>query len=859
MYVSTIIASGPQNAITFAGNLGSPVQIRTATAGQETSTSTTGNQLLSVNAGASGELDLNTVSSGPIVMGLSASSNVGIKTASPALPLDVNGAAQFGAGPTKSTFTIVGGLFIAAGSSLTLSGAKGFVTSASSVTASAFFGDGSHLTGVIATLPNTINSSFTVTGAGGILAESTVTANSFFLTNGENITNVPTNPGNGIEIEGAVLGIGASTVTAPGYIRVADVTGSGVASNTDIIGASGIYGAAPGERGLIEIFPGTVTGAEGSGSGNAAALFMGAGNTDGNGGNLFLDGGIAGGTNIFGFNAGINYDSGDNLSGESVGGAGAQQTTSGGETLSLNINGDGIQTITLSSDANGNAVAADIQAKVRALTASIPSNQYAFSGFVAAYKPGLQLYDLIAPGDPIGFNISSLTVTGGTFAPLGKLGVSNGGTEISGSIGSHIWSLGQGIVPGAVDALVLDTTGLHLINGEFDAVSSVTAAAFIGGSLDITDDANIGGSVVGESSVTASAFFGDGSHLTGITFDGGTVANTTTFLSSVTINGANGLLVSGASVTASAFFGDGSQLTNLSIPAEISVSTIDATSTTPFGGVNITTNVIVSGNLFVPTGNVGLNTPPDPLRTLKISQFGLQRALTLQTFDAGTQIGIDYLNGAIGSEYVVGEDQFGNFDFFDENGPRHPVFMQRSNGFVGINTISPGYQLDVFGDVNINGTLTKSAGSFQIEDPMDPHKLLLHGFVESPEYGLIYRGSAKLIKGEAVITLPAYFELIVSSASRTVQLTCKGGWSPLYYADIVNGKLTVKTTRDGNQSQEFSWMVQGERKDSYVKEHPLQISKNKPTEKIKKSDWARLTTAQQHMKRWAAEIVITPD
>ena len=81
---------------------------------------------------------------------ISAAGNLGIGTSTPQSLLDVNGMAQFGSGMNKSTFTVAGGLFVAAGSSVTLSGANGFVTSASSVTASAFFGDGSHLTGVAA-------------------------------------------------------------------------------------------------------------------------------------------------------------------------------------------------------------------------------------------------------------------------------------------------------------------------------------------------------------------------------------------------------------------------------------------------------------------------------------------------------------------------------------------------------------------------------------------------------------------------------------------------------------------------------------------------------------------------------------
>lgn len=78
---------------------------------------------------------------------LDTSGNFGIGMNNPVTLLDVGGASQFGS-TAKSTFSIVGGLFIASGSSITQSGAAGFFTNTSSVNASAFFGDGSHLTGV---------------------------------------------------------------------------------------------------------------------------------------------------------------------------------------------------------------------------------------------------------------------------------------------------------------------------------------------------------------------------------------------------------------------------------------------------------------------------------------------------------------------------------------------------------------------------------------------------------------------------------------------------------------------------------------------------------------------------------------
>jgi hypothetical protein len=68
-----------------------------------------------------------------------------------------------------------------------------------------------------------------------------------------------------------------------------------------------------------------------------------------------------------------------------------------------------------------------------------------------------------------------------------------------------------------------------------------------------------------------------------------------------------GVIVSSISaagvMTASKFIGDGSGLSNLGNSAVITVSTINATATTPYGGINITTNTFVQGKVGIATTN----------------------------------------------------------------------------------------------------------------------------------------------------------------------------------------------------------------------------------------------------------------
>lgn len=132
-----------------------------------------------------------------------------------------------------------------------------------------------------------------------------------------------------------------------------------------------------------------------------------------------------------------------------------------------------------------------------------------------------------------------------------------------------------------------------------------------------------------------------------------------------------------------------------------------------------------------------------------------------------------------------------------------------------IDNTSPHVQ--VTGDLNITGTLTKGGGTFQIPHPSKQDKWLMHGFVESDKYGLTYDGMGQLSAGAAVVSLPDWFEIVCATDSRTVQLTPVGGWSPLYVeGKIADGQFTVKTAVGGDPAQKFFWQVNGRRGDPFI-------------------------------------------
>jgi hypothetical protein len=131
------------------------------------------------------------------------------------------------------------------------------------------------------------------------------------------------------------------------------------------------------------------------------------------------------------------------------------------------------------------------------------------------------------------------------------------------------------------------------------------------------------------------------------------------------------------------------------------------------------------------------------------------------------------------------------------------------------------------GRVHVNGTLSKSAGSFKIDHPLDPtNKFLYHSFVESPDMMNVYNGNIVLdAKGEATVTLPDYFEAL--NVDFRYQLTSIGKPSPgLYISDEIKGNRF--RIAGGAPGGKVSWMVTGIRNDPYAKANRIQVVEDKP-------------------------------
>ncbi len=130
------------------------------------------------------------------------------------------------------------------------------------------------------------------------------------------------------------------------------------------------------------------------------------------------------------------------------------------------------------------------------------------------------------------------------------------------------------------------------------------------------------------------------------------------------------------------------------------------------------------------------------------------------------------------------------------------------------------------GDVSIYGNLSKSGGSFKIDDPVNPsNKYLYHSFVESPDMMNIYNGNVITDgRGEAVVTMPTYFEAL--NRDFRYQLTVMGQFAhAIVGSKISNGSFLIKTDKPG---VEVSWQVTGVRQDAWANAHriPNEIEKS---------------------------------
>jgi hypothetical protein len=264
---------------------------------------------------------------------------------------------------------------------------------------------------------------------------------------------------------------------------------------------------------------------------------------------------------------------------------------------------------------------------------------------------------------------------------------------------------------------------------------------------------------------------------------------------------------------------------------------------------------VVTGSPVTGSGTLGLNwiVPPDVNATPNsIVRRDLLGAVTASGINAGT---VNSSNGYFG--FALGSTQFPGYGVHvTGNGSGNYSYgvWAESQAVDGVTGVSHGYGSGVVavndyagdgilagapgssatgtyagwfnGDVDVNGTLHKSAGTFKIDHPLDPaNKYLYHSFVESPDMMNIYNGNAVLDdRGEAVVQLPEWFETL--NRDFRYSLTPIGAPAMLYVAEEVSGnRFKIAGGRPGGK---VSWQITGIRHDAYANAHRTPVEQDKP-------------------------------
>jgi hypothetical protein len=146
------------------------------------------------------------------------------------------------------------------------------------------------------------------------------------------------------------------------------------------------------------------------------------------------------------------------------------------------------------------------------------------------------------------------------------------------------------------------------------------------------------------------------------------------------------------------------------------------------------------------------------------------------------------------------------------------------NGIYGEST--SGYAGYFAGWVHVTGTLSKGAGSFLIDHPLDPaRKTLSHSFVESPDMMNIYNGTVTTdAAGEATVSLPDWLGAL--NRDFRYQLTAIDSFArATISARVKDNRFSIKTDEP---LTEVSWQVTGIRQDAFANENRIPVESDKP-------------------------------
>jgi hypothetical protein len=169
------------------------------------------------------------------------------------------------------------------------------------------------------------------------------------------------------------------------------------------------------------------------------------------------------------------------------------------------------------------------------------------------------------------------------------------------------------------------------------------------------------------------------------------------------------------------------------------------------------------------------------------------------------------------------------------NGLNYGVYGRSNSaagfGVLGEASVATAYAGYFEGRVHVNGILSKSAGLFRIDHPLDPeNKFLNHSFVESPDMMNLYNGNVTTDEdGYATVRLPDWLEAL--NRDFRYQLTVLDEDDATVFVQVkvvkkvAGNRFTIRTSAP---RVEVSWQVTGVRKDPFAEKHRPQVEEPKP-------------------------------
>jgi hypothetical protein len=191
--------------------------------------------------------------------------------------------------------------------------------------------------------------------------------------------------------------------------------------------------------------------------------------------------------------------------------------------------------------------------------------------------------------------------------------------------------------------------------------------------------------------------------------------------------------------------------------------------------------------------------------------------------------------GVRGESVATGSDGIGVLGLHGGSGDGVVGFAPSGAGVVGVSgqvgvvglAPPPGLAGLFLGNVHVQGTLSKSAGAFRIDHPLDPaHRYLQHSFVESPDMKNVYDGVVRTDRrGFATARLPRYFQALNRSFRYQLTIVGRSFAQAIVWREIAANRFTIKTSQP---RVKVSWQVTGIRKDRYANAHRVQAEVRKP-------------------------------